>query len=48
MENHCTYLSDNSEAETEIYKNLFYQNQIVQRVQEACLAGEKCRRGLSN
>lgn len=34
--------SDSSDAETEIYRNLFYQNQIVQRVQEACLSGEKC------
>jgi hypothetical protein len=34
--------SENMEAETEIYKNLFYQNQIVQRIQEACLEGEKC------
>jgi len=34
--------SENSEAETEIYKNLFYQNSIVQRVQYACLEGEIC------
>jgi hypothetical protein len=34
--------SENSEAEVEIYKNLFYQNQISQRVQEACLEGEEC------
>jgi hypothetical protein len=34
--------SENNEAEIEIYKNLFYQNQIVQRIQEACLQGEKC------
>jgi len=29
--------SENSEAELEIYRNLFYQNQIVQRMQSACL-----------
>jgi hypothetical protein len=34
--------SENSEALIEIYRNLFYQNQIVERVQEACLKGEKC------
>ena len=34
--------SGNSEAAMEIYRNLFYQNQVVQRVQEACLNGEKC------
>jgi hypothetical protein len=34
--------SENSEAEVEIYRNLFYQNQIVQRVQNACFEGEKC------
>jgi hypothetical protein len=34
--------SEDLGVETEIYKNLFYQNQIVQRVQEACLEGEKC------
>jgi hypothetical protein len=34
--------SENSEAGIEIYRNLFYQNQIVQRVQNACLEGEKC------
>jgi hypothetical protein len=34
--------SDNSEAGIEIYRNLFYQNQIVQRVQNACFEGENC------
>ena len=34
--------SEDSEAELEIYRNLFYQNQIVQRFQEACPEGEKC------
>ena len=34
--------SENIEAATEIYRNLFYQNQIVERVQDACLVGEKC------
>jgi hypothetical protein len=34
--------SDNAEAATEIYRNLFYQNKIVLRVQDACLEGEKC------
>jgi len=34
--------SENNDAEIEIYKNLFYQNQIVQRMQDACLEGEKC------
>ncbi len=29
--------SENSESEIEIYRNLFYQNQIVQRMQSACL-----------
>ncbi len=29
--------SENSEAELEIYRNLFYQNKLVQRVQSACL-----------
>ena len=35
------YFSSNG-AETEILKNLFYQNQIAQRVQYACLEGEEC------
>jgi len=35
-------LTENTEAGSEIYRNLFYQNQIVERVQDACLAGEKC------
>lgn len=34
--------SEDSEAELEIYRNLFYQNKIVQRFQEACPEGEKC------
>jgi len=34
--------SENSQAEAEIYKNLFYQNQIAQRVQYACLENETC------
>lgn len=34
--------SEDSEAELEIYRNLFYQNQIVQRFQKACPEGEKC------
>jgi hypothetical protein len=34
--------SENSEATMEIYRNLFYQNKIVERLQDACLAGEKC------
>lgn len=36
--------SENSEAELEIYRNLFYQNQIVQRMQSACL--EECDENL--
>lgn len=34
--------SENSESDSEIYKNLFYTNEIVQRVQYACLEGGKC------
>ncbi|MDD5012680.1 MAG: hypothetical protein PHQ66_03505 [Candidatus Nanoarchaeia archaeon] len=34
--------SENSEAEAEIYKNLFYYNQIVERMQNACPEEEKC------
>ncbi len=34
--------SKNVEAATEIYRNLFYQNRIVLRIQDACLEGEKC------
>ena len=34
--------SENIEAATEIYRNLFYQNRIVERVQNACLQGENC------
>jgi hypothetical protein len=33
--------SENYEAELEIYKNLFYYNQIVQRMQDACLEGNQ-------
>lgn len=34
--------SESAEAETEIYRNLFYDNQIVQRAQNACPENEKC------
>jgi hypothetical protein len=34
--------SENAEAGTEIYRNLLYQNQIVERMQNACPEGEKC------
>jgi hypothetical protein len=34
--------SENPDATTEIYKNLFYYNRIVERVQEACPVGETC------
>lgn len=34
--------SENRETLTEIYRNLFYQNLIAQRVQEACIWEEKC------
>ncbi len=34
--------SGDREALTEVYRNIFYQNLIVQRVQEACFEGEKC------
>jgi len=34
--------SENSDAMMEIYRNLFYYNQIVERVQEACPDGEIC------
>ena len=37
--------SENSEAELEIYRNLFYQNQIVQRIQPACFE-EECEGNL--
>ena len=33
--------SKNYDAELEIYKNLFYYNQIVQRMQDACLEGNQ-------
>ena len=35
-------ISQDSDAELEIYRNLFYTNSIVQRVQYACLEGEQC------
>jgi len=35
------YISSGGQ-ESEIYRNLVYNNQIVQRVQYACLEGEKC------
>jgi len=38
--------SENSGAETEIYRNLFYQNQIAQRVQYACLENQTCEGNL--
>ncbi|MFA5071530.1 MAG: hypothetical protein WC511_04165 [Candidatus Pacearchaeota archaeon] len=34
--------SENSDAMMEIYRNLFYYNQIVERLQEACPEGEIC------
>jgi len=34
--------SDSVEASSEIYRNLFYQNQIVERVNPACIEGGKC------
>lgn len=34
--------SESYEAFNEIYRNLFYTNKIVQRIQYACLEGEKC------
>jgi hypothetical protein len=34
--------SENTAAATEIYRNLFYQNSIVQRVQSACPEGTTC------
>ena len=34
--------SDSDEAATEIYRNLFYQNQIAERIQSACLTEEGC------
>jgi hypothetical protein len=38
--------SKNSGAEAEIYKNLFNQNSIAQRVQYACPAGEICNENI--
>jgi hypothetical protein len=38
--------SENSEAATEIYKNLFYQNKIIQRIQSACLQGQTCNQDI--
>ena len=34
--------SENVESSNEIYRNLFDQNSIVQRMQLACLEGEEC------
>ena len=34
--------SENSDAEAEIYRNLFYSNQVIQRMQYACLETEEC------
>lgn len=34
--------SESVEAGTEIYRNLFYSNSLVERIQEACLEGEAC------
>ncbi|MCK9596862.1 hypothetical protein M0R19_06755 [Candidatus Pacearchaeota archaeon] len=34
--------SESSDAGTEIYRNLFYHNQIIERMQYACLEEEKC------
>ncbi len=34
--------SDDIESESEIYRNLMYQNSIIQRMQLACLEGEEC------
>ena len=38
--------SENNLAESEIYTNFFYQNQIAQRIQNACLEDEKCEEDL--
>jgi len=35
--------SENNEASSEIYRNLFYNNGIVQRMQSACLTAEECK-----
>jgi len=34
--------SEDIESESEIYRNLLYQNLIIQRMQLACLEGEEC------
>jgi len=34
--------SENIEASSEIYRNLFYQSKIVERVNPACIEGGKC------
>ena len=34
--------SEDIESESEIYRNLLYQNSIIQRMQLACLEGEEC------
>jgi len=38
--------SENGEAISEIYGNLFYPNKIVQRMQRACLKEQKCEEDL--
>ncbi|MDP2628500.1 MAG: hypothetical protein Q8P15_01225 [Nanoarchaeota archaeon] len=38
--------SEYEEPISEIYTNLFSQNKIVQRIQYACLEGERCEEGL--
>lgn len=38
--------SESNEAGAEIYQNLFYRNQIVQRIQFACLDEEECEENL--
>jgi len=34
--------SDDIESESEIYRNLLYHNEVIQRMQLACLEGETC------
>jgi hypothetical protein len=34
--------SENSDAMMEIYRNLFYYNKIIERIQEACPVGKIC------
>lgn len=38
--------SEDSNSEIEIYRNLFYYNQIVQRMQPACFDGQECSEDL--